>query len=114
LARRALEEGEKRADRTYEIMRQAGKIVAMVLQVLKSHTKPGIRTEEKRLTLETLFKADEVFLSCSPQKIAPIQRIENQVLERVPGPITTKLMGLLREICSGKDARFKDWLFPVR
>lgn len=74
----------------------------------------GIRTEEKRLKLEALLKADEVFVSCSPQKIAPIQRVENRVLERVPGPITEKLMGLLGEICSGKDPRFKDWLFPVR
>jgi len=74
----------------------------------------GIRTVEKRLRPEALLEADEAFMSCSPQKIVPLQRIENRVLERVPGPVTSKLMALLPEIYSGKDMRFKDWLFPVK
>ncbi len=35
-----------KSDREIAIMRQAGKIVAIVLEVLKSHVKPGIKTEE--------------------------------------------------------------------
>jgi branched-chain amino acid aminotransferase len=74
----------------------------------------GIETAEKRVRPETLMEADEIFFSCSPQKIAPVRKIENRAIRSVPGPITKKLMTALDDICAGKQPRFKDWLFHVK
>jgi len=73
----------------------------------------GIQTAERRMRPETIMEADEIFFSCSPHKIAPVKRIEDRTIEAVPGPVTIKLMRGLDDICSGKDPRFRDWLFPV-
>jgi len=74
----------------------------------------NIKTAEKRVKPETLMKADEILFSCAPQKIAPVKRIESRVIHDVPGPVTKKLITLFDEICSGRNPRFKNWLFPVR
>ena len=73
-----------------------------------------IKTAEKRVKPEVLLDADEIILCCSPAKIVPIKRIEKRVMQNVPGPVTRKLVALFDEICSGKNPRFKGWLFPVK
>jgi len=73
-----------------------------------------IKTTEKRMKPEALMEADEIIMSCAPEKIVPVKRIENRVIQGVPGPVTKKISTLFDEICSGRNPRFKDWLFPVR
>jgi branched-chain amino acid aminotransferase len=60
-----------------------------------------------------IFEADELFFSCSPMKVLPVRQIDDYVLDDVPGPVTRKMVTLLTAISSGKDERFKDWLYPV-
>ena len=74
----------------------------------------GIKTAEERMKPGALLEADEIFFSCSPEKIVPVKKIENRVIRRVPGAVTKKLLTLLNGICSGKNPRFKKWLSPVR
>lgn len=81
--------------------------------LLEAAGKIGIKTAEKRIRPESLLEAEELFTACSPQKIVPIERIEDRKLSPVPGPMTSKLIDLFEGICSGRDVRFKDWLFPV-
>ncbi|MEW6186082.1 MAG: aminotransferase class IV [Thermodesulfobacteriota bacterium] len=73
----------------------------------------GIETRESRLAPDWLFEAEELFFSNSPMKVLPIRQIEDRVLKPVPGPVTQKIAGLVEEIVSGKDSRFKRWLYPV-
>ncbi len=58
-------------------------------------------------------EADEIFTSATPFKVLPVGRIEDRVLENVPGPISLKLKQALDEICAGRDERFKNWLQPL-
>jgi branched-chain amino acid aminotransferase len=81
--------------------------------ILQAAEADGIRTFEGRLDPELLYQAEEMFFSCSPLKVLPIRKIEDRVLPKVPGPVTQKIAALLDTIVRGKDARFKDWLFPV-
>jgi len=81
-----------------------------LLQVAQAN---GIPTFEGRLRPELLFEAEELLYSGTPNKALAIRQIENRVLEKVPGPVTQKLMGLMNGIVAGKDDRFKAWLFPV-
>jgi branched-chain amino acid aminotransferase len=92
-----------------------GTVLASITRrsVLKAAEIIGIPTFEGRLAPELLYEAEELFFSCSPLKVLPIRQIEDRVLSVVPGTITRKMAALLDEIVSGKDARFKDWLYPV-
>jgi branched-subunit amino acid aminotransferase/4-amino-4-deoxychorismate lyase len=73
----------------------------------------GITTFEGRLRPELFFEAEEILYSGTPMKALPVRQIENRVLEKVPGPVTQKLIALVDDIVAGKDDRFKAWLFPV-
>jgi branched-chain amino acid aminotransferase len=73
----------------------------------------GIQTVEERLRPEHFFTSEEIFFSGTPIKVLPVRKIEERMLEKVPGPVTKKLFEAMKDIVSGKDERFKAWLFPV-
>ncbi|NIO03282.1 MAG: hypothetical protein GTN74_01350 [Proteobacteria bacterium] len=77
-----------------------------------SHVK--LKTAEKRVKPEALMDADEILICSSPEKIVPVKRFDSRVIPQVPGPVTKKLAALFEEICSGRNSRFKKWLFPIR
>ena len=73
----------------------------------------GLPTMEGRLKTGLLFEADEIFFAGTPAKALPVRRIEERVLEGVPGPVCSKLTGAIADIVAGRDERFKEWLFPT-
>jgi len=83
------------------------------MSVLEAARMEGIKTVEDRLPPEIIYEADELFFSCSPMKVMPVRQIDDYVLEDVPGPVTRKMVALLADISTGKDERFKNWLYPV-
>jgi branched-chain amino acid aminotransferase len=92
-----------------------GTVLASItrMSILKAAEVNGLQTYEGRLDPKLLYEAEEMFFSCSPIKILPVRQIEDRVLSNVPGPVTQKLAALIDDIVRGKDARFKDWLYPV-
>jgi branched-chain amino acid aminotransferase len=83
------------------------------MSVLEAAPAAGITTVEGRLPAELLDEAEEVFLSCSPLKVLPVKKIEDRIIENAPGEVTQKMAALLQDITSGKDERFKEWLYAV-
>ena len=83
------------------------------MSILQAAEVNGLQTYEGRLEPELLYEAEEMFFSCSPLKVWPVRQFEDRVLPNVPGPVTQKVAALIDDIVSGKDARFKDWLYPV-
>jgi len=83
------------------------------MSVLQAAAIVGIKTIEKRLPSELLYGAEEIFFSCSPLKVLPVRKIDDRVLEKTPGAVTRQIATLMEDIVSGKDERFKDWLYPV-
>jgi branched-chain amino acid aminotransferase len=81
--------------------------------VLEVATVMGVKTVEGRLLPELLFTSEELFFSGTPIKVLAVRQIEERVIEKVPGPVTKKLFEAMKNIVSGKDERFKAWLFPV-
>ncbi len=73
----------------------------------------GIETQEGRLKPDYFFEAQEIFLTGTPMKVLPVKKIEDRVLDKVPGPIAQRLASLMSDLFAGRDHRFKDWLFPV-
>jgi branched-chain amino acid aminotransferase len=73
----------------------------------------GIRTFTGRLTQGHLDEVDEIFFSATPAKLRPVSQVESRILREAPGPVTRRLSDKMKEILSGRDRQFKDWLFPV-
>ncbi len=46
-------------------------------------------------------------------KVLPVKKVEDRVIKGTPGPVSRKLASLLADIVTGRDERFKEWLFPV-
>jgi len=73
----------------------------------------GVETVAGDLSPDLLDKAAEIFFSSTPCKVTPVKRMNDRVLDEAPGPVATKLAERLEMITSGRDARYRGWLFPV-
>lgn len=73
----------------------------------------GIEAVETRITPERLLRADEILFSGTPNKVLPVKRVEDRDIEGTPGPITRKLSSIIADITSGRDERFRQWLFKA-
>ncbi len=72
----------------------------------------GIPVVERPVDKSELFVADEVFLSGTAAKIAPVERIENYKLPS-DRPITHKLRDKLAAITENRDSDYKEWVAIV-
>ncbi len=54
------------------------------------------------------YAADEIFISHSVTKVAPVERCEDRVLT-APGPASLKLMDLMNDVITFKFNRFSHW-----
>ncbi len=74
----------------------------------------GYIVEERDITREELLVADEVFLTGTAAEITPVLEVDGKPVNNgKPGPITTRLKDMYREIVMGLNERYKHWLTPV-
>ncbi len=73
----------------------------------------GIDIRETGIKKEEVINADEIFTSSTPFKVLPVERIEDRVIQDVPGPVSKKISNTIKTIMSGEDDRFKNWLIPL-
>ncbi len=69
----------------------------------------GVRTEEREIDRSELLIAEEVFLSGTAARIAPITKIEQYHLASTH-PITDKLLRALQEIVNQESSSHVDWI----
>lgn len=72
----------------------------------------GITVKERPIDKSELYIAEEVFLSGTAAKIAPVKKIENYQLPE-ERPITTKLRETLVAITENRVPDYKDWVFAI-
>ncbi|HVX03137.1 MAG TPA: branched-chain amino acid transaminase [Nitrososphaera sp.] len=79
----------------------------------------GISCEERNISRDELYVADEVFLTGTAAEIKPVGEIDNRVIGRDsgrPGKVTRQLKTLFDAVVHGKDdgGKFsKKWLVPI-
>lgn len=81
--------------------------------ILEAAPAIGIETSEVRITPEELMAADEIFTCHTGIKVIPVKKIEDRIFDETPGPVTTKIAGLVDDICHFRDDRFGDWFQPL-
>jgi len=74
----------------------------------------GFAVEERRITRDEVYCADEVFVTGTAAEVTPVVELDNRKIgsgER--GPITARLQAAFIDAVTGKDPKHGDWLTPV-
>ena len=75
----------------------------------------GIEIRQQVLPRESLYIADEVFLTGTAAELVPVAKIDNILIGTGKrGPVTEKIQKAFFEILGGETADRFDWLTPVR
>jgi len=71
----------------------------------------GYTVEERRLTRNDLYMADEVFFSGTAAEVTPIREIDRRVVgSGKPGPVTMDLQDAFFQVVSGRDKAYDHWM----
>ena len=82
--------------------------------VIKLSGDVGLRVEEKPITREEVYTADEVFLVGTAAEITPVVEVDGRTIGTgKPGPITTKIAELYSNVVRGKVEKYLNWITPV-
>jgi branched-chain amino acid aminotransferase len=74
----------------------------------------GYRIEERRITRDEVYIADEAFFTGTAAEVVPIRSLDGRVIgEGRRGPVTEKLQAMYFDAVRGKRAENSAWLTPV-
>ncbi|EIC22480.1 branched-chain amino acid transaminase [Thiorhodovibrio frisius] len=74
----------------------------------------GLEVEEKRITRDEVYIADEAFFTGTAAEVTPIREVDGRVIGNGGrGPITEKLQSKYFEVVQGGDPSRSDWLSLV-
>ncbi len=82
-----------------------------VIQILKDK---GYEVRERTFTRDSLYIADEVFVTGTAAEITPVREVDNRrVGTGQPGPVTKLVQENYHRITRGEEPRYKEWLAYV-
>jgi branched-chain amino acid aminotransferase len=82
--------------------------------VLALAAEHGIAADEKPLTRDQLYLADEVFLTGTAAELTPVRELDDRRIGTGnPGPITKRLQASFFDAARGRLPRYHHWLTPV-
>ncbi len=82
--------------------------------VIKLAVDSGMPVEERSITREEVYTADEVFLTGTAAEITPVVEVDGRPIgDGAPGPVTKKLAELYVKVVRGEVERYLKWVTPV-
>jgi branched-chain amino acid aminotransferase len=82
-----------------------------VMQLARSE---GLEVEERHFTRDSLYLADEVFLTGTAAEVTPVRMVDHRPIGNgEPGPVTKKLQELYFAIVRGEIPEWGHWLTEV-
>ncbi len=74
----------------------------------------GIRVQERRVTRDEVYIADEAFFTGTAAEVVPIRELDRRTIgSGARGPLTQELQSLYFDIVRGRSAKHQDWLTYV-
>jgi len=71
----------------------------------------GISVREDRFTRDTMYLADELFMTGTAAEVTPVREVDNRrVGKGEPGPVTKKIQETFFRAVRGEEARYREWL----
>jgi branched-chain amino acid aminotransferase len=84
---------------------------ATVIELAKDK---GIPVEERTITRDELYVADEVFLTGTAAEVTPIREIDRRAIGGGGrGPLTGTLQSAFFDVCAGRERKYERWLTYV-
>jgi branched-chain amino acid aminotransferase len=81
---------------------------ASVLEIARDK---GLRVEERSVTRDDLYVADELFLTGTAAEVTPIREVDRRVIgDGTRGPVTETLQAAFFDIVTGRDGKYDRWL----
>ncbi|MFA5685625.1 MAG: branched-chain amino acid transaminase, partial [Lysobacteraceae bacterium] len=82
-----------------------------VIQIARDN---GIRVQEKRITRDEMYCADEAFFTGTAAEVTPIRELDDRTIgEGRRGPVTEKLQSIFFDVVAGRNKTYAGWLSPV-
>ena len=79
--------------------------------VLRIARDEGIPVKEEKFTRDTMYLADELFMTGTAAEVTPVREVDNRrVGKGEPGPITKRLQDGFFKAVRGEDPRYREWL----
>ncbi len=73
----------------------------------------GIPVKEEKFTRDTMYLADELFMTGTAAEVTPVREVDNRRIGKgEPGPVTKKLQETFFRAVRGEEPRYREWLFP--
>lgn len=82
--------------------------------VLEIAAAEGISFGEERIPVTSLFESDEIFFTCTPFKVLPVNRFEDRSMPGAAGPMASRIARLIDDITAGQSGQFDGWLFHIK
>ena len=74
----------------------------------------GMQIQEKRLTRDEVYIADEAFFTGTAAEVTPIRELDNRAIGQGRGPITEKLQKAYFDLVHGRNEKHLDLLTFVK
>ena len=75
----------------------------------------GLEIVQKRITRDEVYIADEAFFTGTAAEVTPIRELDRIEIGRgYRGPITEQIQTAFFDIVNGRNAKYAEWLTPVR
>jgi branched-chain amino acid aminotransferase len=82
-----------------------------VIRILRDLNVPLV---EQFFPRDALYVADEAFVTGTAAEVTPVCELDDRTVGiGKPGPVTLKVREVFEAAVRGRDARYKDWLYPV-
>ena len=74
----------------------------------------GIALEERTITRDELYIAEEIFLTGTAAEVTPVREVDNRVIGTgKKGPVTDRIQKTFFEVVRGDHPKFEKWLTRV-
>jgi branched-chain amino acid aminotransferase len=71
----------------------------------------GIRVEERSITRDDLYIADEIFLTGTAAEVTPVREVDHRTVgDGRRGPVTELLQEAFFSVAAGRDPKYERWL----
>jgi len=79
--------------------------------VLRIARDQGVPILEQKFTRDTMYLADELFMTGTAAEVTPVREVDNRRIGRgEPGPVTKKIQETYFRAVHGEEQRYKEWL----
>jgi len=79
--------------------------------VLRIARDQGVPVVEQKFTRDTMYLADELFMTGTAAEVTPVREVDNRRIGRgEPGPVTKKIQETYFRAVHGEEQRYKEWL----